>query len=74
MICGNASNNIVFEFNDYIVDGLPSFRAIEPNRKVMVVIEDIDNFTKHSDVEQILLQFLDGSTPHVNTIMIATTN
>jgi hypothetical protein len=66
--------NVVFEFNDYVVDGLPSFRTIEPDRKVMVVIEDIDNFTKHSDVEQILLQFLDGSTPHVNTIMIATTN
>ena len=66
--------NIIFEFNDNIIDGITSFRKIEPDRKVMIVIEDIDGLVKYTDAEQVLLQFLDGSVPHINTIMIATTN
>ena len=66
--------NIIFEFNDNIIDGITSFRKIEPGRKVMIVIEDIDGLVKYTGAEQVLLQFLDGSVPHINTIMIATTN
>ena len=55
------------------------FRAIEPERKMIVVIEDIDNFTsngsiKRSSLESTLLNILDGNFKFDNTVIIATTN
>ena len=68
------AGNIVFEFNNYLMDTLNYFRKIEPTRKIMVIIEDVDNLMRNSDLEHSLLQFLDGSVQHKNTIVIATTN
>lgn len=64
---------IVFEFGHMLIDGLQKFRSVEPDRKLMVIIEDIDGILKSSS-EQVLLQFLDGGVQHTNTIVIATTN
>lgn len=64
---------IVFEFGSMLIDGLQKFRSVEPDRKIMVIIEDIDGILK-SPNEQVLLQFLDGGVQHTNTIVIATTN
>lgn len=66
--------NLVFSFTPGILNGIESLRRIEPDRKIMIVIEDIDSLIKYPEHEQELLQFLDGSIPHINTIMIATTN
>ena len=68
------AGNIVFEFNSYLMDTLNYFRKIEPTRKIMVIIEDVDNLMRNSDLEHALLQFLDGSVQHKDTIVIATTN
>ena len=66
--------NLVLNFTSGILEGIETLRTIEPDRKIMIVIEDIDGLIKYTEIEQELLQFLDGSIPHVNTIMIATTN
>ncbi|HNW88066.1 MAG TPA: AAA family ATPase [Bacteroidales bacterium] len=66
--------NIVFKFSLEFAVGFDSFRKIEPNRKVMVIIEDIELFLQYADAEQRLLQFLDGDRQFSNTVIIATTN
>lgn len=66
--------NLVFYFNRFMIDGLKLLRQMDPERKLMVVIEDIDGFIQDDALEQQLLQFLDGSLQLVNTIVIATTN
>ena len=65
--------NVVFEFNTLLAVGLPNFRSIEPDRKIMVIIEDVDAYIG-KDIEESLLQFLDGVIQHTNTVVIATTN
>jgi len=69
-----AQGNIVFVFNYNLMGALSSFKNIEPNRKVLVVMEDIDSLIKDRHEEQAVLEFLDGSIQHSNTIVIATTN
>jgi len=69
-----ANNGVVFDFSFDTVEALNSFRLVEANRKMMVIIEDIDIFVEHGDMEQRLLLFLDGGVQHKNTVMIATTN
>lgn len=66
--------NIVFVFNYNLMHALRSFKKIEPNRKVLVIMEDIDSLIKDRHEEQAVLEFLDGSIQHSNTIVIATTN
>jgi len=66
--------NVVFRFSYTLMRGLAQLRTIEPNRKVMVVIEDIDSFLDNNEVEQALLQFLDGDRQYSNIVVIATTN
>ena len=66
--------NIVFVFNYNLMSALRSFKLIEPNRKVLIVMEDIDSLIKDRHEEQAVLEFLDGSIQHSNTIVIATTN
>lgn len=68
------SGNVIFRYNENLAKLIYNFRQIEPDRKIMVIIEDIDAIIEHKDDEQTLLQYLDGSIPHVNTIVIATTN
>ena len=66
--------NIVFVFNYDLMGALRSFRTIEPDRKVLIVMEDIDSLIKDRHEEQAVLEFLDGSIQHSNTIVIASTN
>ena len=68
-----ADGNIVFNFSSHTLYGLNYFREIEPDRKTMIVIEDIDIYIGTS-TEEHLLQFLDGNLQQVNTVVIATTN
>jgi len=69
-----AQGNIVFVFNYQLMGALSGFKNIEPNRKVLIVMEDIDSLIKDRHEEQAVLEFLDGSIQHSNTIVIATTN
>ena len=66
--------NIIFEYSGYTLDGIRAFRNIESDRKIMIVIEDIDTYLKNPKEEQDLLQLLDGGIQHQNTIIISTTN
>lgn len=49
-------------------------RSIEPNRKVITVIEDFERLTKNDDNASLLLQILDGNKQYDNVVTIATTN
>lgn len=49
-------------------------RIIEPNRKVVTVIEDFDIFFKNDDLTSHLLNVLDGNSDFDNVVTIATTN
>lgn len=69
-----VDGNIVIDFNYDTVPSINILRRIEPDRKLLVIIEDIDTFLVHLDIEQQLLSFLDGGIQHVNTVVIATTN
>lgn len=51
-----------------------SFRRIEPNRPVIVTIEDIDGLLDNSDKETNLINILDGIKHTSNIVYIATTN
>ena len=68
-----SDGNIVFNFGGDIFHGLKNFREIEPDRKMMIIIEDIDIYIGTA-MEEHLLQFLDGNLQQVNTVVIATTN
>lgn len=47
---------------------------LEPNRKKVLIIEDIDNFCKGRSIESKLLGLLDGNATMTSTLTIATTN
>lgn len=58
---------------------MQSLRSIEPDRKVIVILEDIDNYCGTRDDEGCekdseLLNILDGNQKFDNTVLIATTN
>lgn len=55
-----------------IISALKSVRSIEPDRKVAVVMEDIDEFARYN--ERNLLQLLDGEDAFDNVLYIGTTN
>ena len=52
-----------------LVAGLRAFREVEPERKCLVVLEDVDEFSEHA-----LLQLLDGGDSVDNIIYLGTTN
>jgi hypothetical protein len=56
-----------------ITRGLDFFRAIEPERPVVIVFEDVDAIIR-SYGESDLLSFLDGEDTHENLLVLATTN
>lgn len=66
---------IVFKCNNphLLVNGLKSFREIEPNRPIIVLFEDIDATIGNYGEEQIL-SYLDGEFKIDNCLNIATTN
>ena len=49
-------------------------KDVEPNRKIITVIEDFERLTKSDDVAATLLQLLDGNSQFDNIVTIATTN
>ena len=52
-----------------------TFKPIEPNRKIVVIIEDIDGlFHAGKTTETILLNILDGMGQMDNVVYLATTN
>lgn len=56
--------------NSYILkDGLSNFREVEPDRQVLAVMEDIDEYSEHT-----LLQLLDGDNMFENVLFLGTTN
>lgn len=50
------------------------FRAIEPTRKVVTIIEDFERLAKDEEISALLLQTLDGNNQFDNVVTIATTN
>lgn len=69
-----ASGGIVFQFGQFTEKFIEMFRDIESDTRIMVIIEDIDGWCVNRENERVLLSFLDGETPLVNTVIIATTN
>lgn len=77
-------NGIVFSiYNtrtlELFVDAVKRVREIEPDRKIITIIEDIDAFispdeTCRSDMDSYLLNILDGNYKVNNLVIIATTN
>ena len=67
--------NVVFWFGGhYTLSGLVQFRRVEKNRKMMIILEDIDSIIQNENLEQQVLQLLDGSHQFSNTIIMGTTN
>lgn len=55
-----------------LISMLESFRKIEPDRKLMVVMEDLDHLIDYGENE--LLDLLDGGQQIDNVVYVATTN
>jgi hypothetical protein len=66
--------NIVFNFHPYLKTFLGQFRQIQPDKKIMITMEDIDTMLARNNYESEILEFLDGGTPLHDTVIIATTN
>lgn len=76
-------NGIVISISNRVelecfVDAVRNIRKIEPDRKIIVIIEDIDNFisngTQSTDLDTYLLNILDGNMKISGMVTIATTN
>lgn len=56
-------------------EAMKQLRIVEPDRKIIVIIEDIDNFIGNGQcLESELLNILDGNLKFNNTVIIGTTN
>jgi len=78
-------NNLISKYNAIVVkigssenfanlmSLLNLFRIIEPGRLLAIIFEDIESILK-SDLESVLLNFLDGNNQVENVIYFATTN
>jgi adenylate kinase family enzyme len=68
----NTYNGIVLYNTQLMVTktALPSIRVAEPNRPILLVIEDVDRFQEDSN----LLSLLDGEDSINNIVTVATTN
>lgn len=73
-------NGIVFSLStsgaiELFPDAVRRIRKIEPERKIIAVIEDIDTFTEaSSQLNTLILNILDGNMKLSNLVTIATTN
>ena len=77
-------NGVVFNLTNseditMFPDAVRRIRTIEPNRKIICVIEDIDNFiasneNERTSVDSRLLNILDGNLKANGVVTIATTN
>lgn len=64
---------IFAEYPRNVVKALDAFRQIEPDRPIVVILEDIDAIVKNFG-EADLLALLDGETQIDNVVYLATTN
>lgn len=55
-----------------LIEGLKAFREVEPDRKVLVVLEDAEKYIGHQ--ERAMLQLLDGADSIEGVLYIASTN
>jgi SpoVK/Ycf46/Vps4 family AAA+-type ATPase len=74
-------NGIIFsigsEFElELFIDAIKKVRTIEPDTKIITIIEDIDSFcgVKNGSLNTLLLNILDGNYKTDNLVIIATTN
>lgn len=73
-------NGIIFNVSNFdelngLFDIIPYFKEIEQNRKIIVVLEDVDIFFNgNSQDESRILNFLDGGMSIDGLVTIATTN
>lgn len=60
---------------EIFVDAIKLLKKVEPNRKVIVIIEDIDTYCDYNNkLNSELLNILDGNLKVNNMVIIATTN
>ena len=59
---------------EYYSKMMGKFREIEPNRKVITIIEDFERLAKDDFFSALLLQILDGNEQLDSVVTIATTN
>lgn len=79
LICENLikSGGVVFKLDsvrdlmEYPNFIMYYFRKIQPDTPIITIVEDVDEY---SDVESLLLDFLDGHVPIDNHLFIGTTN
>lgn len=64
------SNKELFSYSDC----MQRFKAIEPRRNVITIIEDFERLAEDKDSAALLLQMLDGNEQVDNVVTIATTN
>lgn len=70
-----AGGIVVFVDQMWQFGGLSTLRAMEPLRKVLVIVEDLeDTISKDPQSERTLLAFLDGESQIGNIVFLATTN
>lgn len=73
-------NGIVFSLStsgeiELFPDAVKMIRKVEPERRIIAVIEDIDTFTESStQLNTLILNILDGNMKLSNIVTIATTN
>ena len=66
--------NVVLEWRTSTMAALEQIRMIEPERKIMVVMEDLDMMCGELGYEELILKMLDGNTQYSDIIFVATTN
>lgn len=59
---------------DYYTKVMGKFRQVEPNRKIITIIEDFERLAKDDYYSALLLQILDGNEQLDSIVTIATTN
>lgn len=69
-----GKGDIVFQSNDIysLRSMLESFREVEPDRRLVVCLEDMDEYIGHQ--ERPMLQLLDGAQSTNNVLFLGTTN
>ena len=78
LVCNDMVENqdgLVFISQDprTLESAMGTIRQVEPDRKILVVLEDIDDIVNHGN-EHHLLNLLDGANQVDNVVYIATTN
>lgn len=67
-----ARGGLVIMFNGYVDDGLALLREVEPQRRIVCIMEELDNIVDSWEDE--VLSLLDGETQVDGVVYVATTN